>query len=186
MSNQEEINEQSHAHHEHGCSCSCTAHGHSHEQEENCGGCCSKQEQGPISLSKDEIEILLELKEFTYLPISEFVMSSSENHHIRFSSLAPVYIRTLKDSMETVKKIGNVLKELEKKGLISLDYDISLQGYDYTTHTESELYKYFIETVEDGTGKPGFLCDRAEIELGSAALTLLGEKVVQSFHVEED
>nr|WP_315019517.1 hypothetical protein [uncultured Aminipila sp.] len=195
MSNKEEINEQSHAHnheqhahHEHSCGCSCTAHGHSHsqEQEENCGGCCSKQEQGPINLNKEELEILLELKEFNYLPISEFVMSSSENHHIRFSSLAPVYIRDLRDSMETVKRIGTVLKGLEKKELISLDYDIPLQGYDYTMHTESELYKYFIKTVEDGTDQPGFLCDRAEIELGSAALTLLGEKAVQSFHVEED
>jgi len=30
-----------------------------------------------------------------------------------------------------VKEIRTVLSELEKKGLISLDYDIALQGYDY-------------------------------------------------------
>ncbi|MHC1723644.1 MAG: hypothetical protein AB9836_10620 [Aminipila sp.] len=169
---------------EHNCS-SCTAHGHSHNQIEK-GGCCSKQEQGPINLNKEELKILLELKEFNYLPISEFVMSSSENDHISFSGLAPVYIRDLKDTMEVVKEIGTVLKGLEAKGLISLDYDIPLQGYDYTMHTESELYKFFIQTVKDGTGKPGFLCDRAEIELGSAALTPLGVKVVESIHVEEE
>ncbi|QHI73669.1 hypothetical protein [Aminipila terrae] len=190
MCSKEEINEKSHkhTHHGHSCGCSCGGHGHSHdtEQVQNCGSCHSTKEQGPINLSREELEILLELKEFNYLPISEFIMSNSENHHIEFSSLAPVYIRDLKDTMETVRSIGSILKELEKKGLITLDYDIPLQGYDYTMHTESELYKYFIKTVEEGKNTPGFLCDRGDIEFGSAALTPLGESVVKSIHVEED
>ncbi|MBE6033822.1 MAG: hypothetical protein E7222_03880 [Clostridiales bacterium] len=168
-------------------------HEHSHKHEHHCkGGCCcggqghsNPKEQETITLNKKELEFLLELKEFKYLPISEFVMSSSENDHIGFRGLAPVYLRDLRDSMETVKEIGTILKSLEKKGLISLDYDIPLQGYDYTLHTESELYKYFLKTVEDGKNKPGFLCDKGEIEFGSAALTPLGEKAVQSIHIEE-
>jgi hypothetical protein len=183
----EEKNKQAH-NHEHGCGCGCGSHGHSHthqeQQEESCGGCCSKQGQEPIHIVKEELELLLELKEYNYLPISEFVMCSSENDHVRFSGLAPVYIKKMNDSMEVVREKRTVLKQLEEKGLISLDYDIPLQGYDYSMHTESELYKYFIETVEAGKNNSDFICDKAEIEFGSAALTLLGEKAVQSIHVE--
>lgn len=196
MKNKEENNAQVHTHnhdhgHHHSCGCGCSGehthdqtNTHEHEQEGSCGGCCSKKEQGPINISKEELEILLELKEYHYLPISEFVMSNSENEHIGFTGLAPVYIKKLDDSMETVKGIVNVLKQLVKKGLISIDYDLPLQGYDYSMHTESELYKYFTKTVEDGKENPDFLCDKAEIGFGSVALTLLGEKAVQSIEVE--
>ena len=79
--------------------------------------------------------------------------------------------------METVKEIGTVLSELEEKGLISLDYDIPLQDYDYTLHTKSALFSFFKETVNEGKNRPSFLFDTAEIELGSIALTEFGEKV---------
>jgi hypothetical protein len=64
--------------------------------------------------------------------------------------------------------------------LISLDYDIPLQDYDYTQYTKSALYSYFKETVNEGKKNPGFLFDTAEIELGSIALTEFGERVVVS------
>jgi len=49
-----------------------------------------------------------------------------------------------------MKKTGRVLSELEKKRLISLDYDISLEDYDYTLYTNSVLFAYFTETVKEG------------------------------------
>ncbi|MEG0830207.1 MAG: hypothetical protein RSD88_06570 [Anaerovoracaceae bacterium] len=166
--------------HEHGCGCSCGSHDHDHEEK-----CRAKKNQGPITLNKEEVEMLLFFKENKYIPISEFVMAGSENDHIAFSALAPVYLMKSDDTMEDVKKVGTVLKSLEEKDIISLDYHIPLQGYDYSIHTDSKLFKYLIKTIEDGKDNPDFLCDKAEIELGSAALTPLGENAAKSITVEE-
>jgi len=108
-------------------------------------------------------------------------MSSSIEEEARLVSLAPVYINSVDDNMETVKEIRTVLSELEEKGLISLDYDIPLQDYDYTQYTKSALFSYFKETVNEGKRRnPSFLFDTAEIELGSIALTEFGEKVSEN------
>lgn len=166
--------------------CSCGEHGDGHKTEckESCGGCPIK-EQGSITLSKKELEILMELKEYIYLPIVEFVMCSSLNHHISFTALAPVYIEKIDDNMEKVKKLGAIFKELENKRLISLDYDIPLKGFDYSIYKESDIYKYFLECVEEGKDNPDFLCDTAEIEFGSIALTPLGKRAVGSITIEK-
>lgn len=163
-----------HNHHSHsGCGDSCS-HSHSHTTDSE-RDCCHSQE--PLTINDEEISVLLDLAQSNDLPVSRFVMSSSTEKEARFVSLAPVYITAFDDSMETVKKIGAVLSELEKKRLISLDYDIPLQDYDYTQHTNSVLFAYFTETVNKGKKNPSFLCDTAEIELGSIALTELGERV---------
>lgn len=167
----------------HVCSCGCHSNGHENEQDREQEGCCMKQ-KGWITLERKEIEILMELKEYNYLSIAEFVMCSSVNDHISFTALAPVYIEKTNDNMEKVKELGAVFKELEKKRLISLDYDIPLKGFDYSIYKESDIYKYFIESVEAGKENPDFLCDTAEIELGSVALTDLGQRAVDSITVE--
>lgn len=168
-----------------------TVHKHQQHQSHSCSGDCgchsnsSDSERGfahfrePLSLNSEEISVLLEIMQFSYLPVSRFIMSSSSEEDARFVSLAPVYINALDDSMETVKKIGTVLSGLAKKGLISLDYDILLQGYNYTLETNSVLFEYFAKTVNEGKKNPSFLCDTAEIDLGSMALTKFGEGVCE-------
>ncbi|WP_243454566.1 hypothetical protein [Desulfosporosinus fructosivorans] len=137
--------------------------------------CADSQET--LTISSKGISVLLELVQCTYLPVSRFIMSSSIEKEAKFVSLAPVYIDALDNSMETVKEIGIILKELEKKRLITLDYDIPLQDYDYKQHTNSVIFAYFTESVNEGKRNPSFLCDTANIELGSMALTELGERV---------
>lgn len=155
-----------HQHQSHSCSSDCGCHSHSSDSERG-----SAHSQEPLTTNNEEISILQEIAQCGHLPISRFVMSSSTEHEARFVSLAPVYIKALDDSMKTVKEIGMVLSGLEKKGLIALDYDSPLQGYDYTLHTNSALFAYFTETVNEGKKNSSFLCDTAEIELGSMALT---------------
>lgn len=162
-----------HKHHSHSGGGDCSCHSHSSDSKR---GCTHSQE--PLEISSEEISILLELKQSSYLPVSRFVMSSSTEEEARFVCLAPVYINALDDSMETVKKIGAILSVLEKKGLISLNYDIPLQDNDYTQHTNSVLFAYFTETVNEGKNNPSFLCDTAEIEFGSMTLTEGGKKVI--------
>lgn len=155
-----------------------------------CGDCCSSHTSNlereyahsmeSLRINSKEISFLMELVKCNYLPVSRFIMSSSIEEEAWIVSLAPVYIITIDDSMETVKEIGTVLSDLEKKGLISLDYDIPLQDYDYTQYTKSALFSYFQETVNEGKRNPSYLFDTAEIELGSIALTEFGEKVSEN------
>ena len=172
--NSDDKNQAIHSDHNHSHSCSDDCCGHSHTSSLE-GNCAHSLES--LTINKKEKAFLVELVKFRYLPVSRFIMSSSIEHEARLVSLAPVYIIAIDDSMETVKEIGTVLSELEEKGLISLDYDIPLQDYDYTKHTKSALYSYFQETVSEGKKKPSFLFDTAKIELGSIALTEFGEKV---------
>lgn len=161
--------------HSHSCSNDCCGHSHTGSLEGNCTHSLES-----LTINKKEKAFLMELVKFSYLPVSRFIMSSSIEHEAWIESLAPVYIIAIDDSMETVKEIGTVLSELEEKGLISLDYNIPLEDYDYTKHTKSALFSYFKETVDEGKKNPSFLFDTAEIELGSIALTEFGEKVSEN------
>ena len=155
-------------------------HSHSHS-----GDCCSHtsnlerdyaNSMESLIINSKEKSFLKELVKYRYLPVCRFIMSSSIDEGARIVSLAPVYLNSVDDSMETVKETRNVLYELEEKELISLDYDIPLQDYNYTQYTQSALFAFFKETVNEGKKNPSFLFDTAEIELGSIALTELGEK----------
>jgi len=164
-----------HQNHPHRCSADCCNHSHPSNLEGDCA-----HSLGSLTIDSKEIPFFRELVKRSYLPVSRFIMSSSIEEEAKIVSLAPVYIMAIDDSMETVKEIGTVLSQLEKKGLISLDYDIPLQDYDYTHYTKSALFSYFKETVNEGKRNPSFLFDTAEIELGSMALTEFGEEVSEN------
>jgi len=161
--------------HSHSCCGDCCDHNHTTNLEGDCAHYLESQ-----TINSKEMSFLMELVQCSNLPVSRFIMSSSIEKEARIVSLAPVYINDTGDSMETVKEIRTVLFELEKKGLISLNYEIPLQGYDYTQHTKSALFSYFQETVNEGKRNPGFLFDTAEIELGSIALTEFGERISEN------
>jgi hypothetical protein len=159
----------------HSCGCDCCNHSHTSNLDGD-----SAHSLESLKINSEEIAFLKDLVQCIYLPVSRFIMSSSIEKEARIVSLAPVFIIGIDDSMETVKEIKKVLSELEKKGLISLDYDIPLEDYDYTQYTKSALFGYFKETVNEGKKNPSFLFDTAEIELGSIALTEFGEKVSEN------
>lgn len=170
-----------HIHGEHG-HCSCGCHGHKHDDEITPIESVEKLEK--LSLTNSQISVLVELKHCNYLPISRFMMSSSVEEEAVFVALAPVYLTRLDESMEDVKSMGAIFAKLAEQGLISLDYDIPLNGYDYSLYTESLVYKHFEQTVAEGKNQEKFLCDIATIELGSMALTELGERVVKRIIAE--
>jgi len=150
-----------HEHHSHNHDCCC----HSHEHKE-------------VTLNDVEKSFLKNLAERNCLPISRFVMSSTTQEEARFVALSPVHIIALDDSMEAVKKIGAMLSGLEENQLITLDYDIPIRGYEYELYKNSELFLYFKETIKEGATKDKFLCDTAEIELGSMELTKYGIEIL--------
>lgn len=158
-------------HHHHGdaCGCGCGHHHHHHEEIE------VKPIEGMTVVQQN---MLLALYERRYLPVACFTLTKDGDDELSSIALAPVYLVSPTDTMEDVKALGAQLSELEAGGLLTLDYDLPLNGYEYSEYKASELYAYFARTVEEAKDRPDFLFDTANLELGSMALTELGEKTV--------
>lgn len=168
--------EHEHEHtHEHGCTCGC---GHDHEHEHEIPTYLLKA-AAHIAVNGNELAILQTVDAASCLPCARFLGLKSDEDEVAVDCLSPVYLYETTDSMEDAKSIGAVLKGLEDKGLLSLDYDMPIDGYDYTLYTESDLYTFFCQTMEEAKSQPNFLCDTPQIELGSMAVTPLGDAVIE-------
>ena len=163
--------------HGHACGCGC---GHDHGHENRNG----EREPAAIQgLSANQTAFLHQLLHSRYLPVARFVVESSREEDFCAVALEPVFIRATGDSLEAVKEAGAFLTGLEEKGLLTLDYDIPLEGYGYEEYRACALFQYFQDTVRQGAGKPGFLGDTAALELGSMALTPEAEDLLEAaFH----
>ena len=185
-----------HDHHRDGHSC-CGGHdreehgccgGHDHKEHSCCGGhdheehgcCCGRdhEEHETIALTQAEVELLSNLAQVSYLPLTQLLLKSTKSDHLEAVALTPVYLEEAQESMEEVKETGAMLRELEEYGLISLDFDLELQGYDYRMYRESAVFALLQQTVEEGKRREDFLYDLAEVQCGSMALTDLGYAVV--------
>ena len=82
---------------------------------EHCGGCA-----GELVLSQPELDMLNVLAENAFLPVAR---TAGDN--------TPVY---LEQQEETVERYSLILTCLEKKGLISIDFDQPLQGADMSRY----------------------------------------------------
>lgn len=102
----------------------------------SCGGCASV-----LTLTEQEIKMLTRLGQIPFLPIAR-----------KASDMTPVY---LEDTEYSQEEYGLILQVLEKKGLISLDYDKPLKGYDMSAYSAFPVQ-------------------------GSMALTLSGQQVLET------
>lgn len=170
-----------HHHHDHGCAC-----GHDHHHHDHGCACGHHHHHDPrpvteqamaVQVSGNELAILKTVEAVGCLPVARFVATKSDEEEVLIDCLSPVYLYDAADTMEDVKAIGAVLRGLEEKGLMSLDYDMPIVDFDYSMYTGSDLYAYFVDTIAEAKGRDGFLCDTAQIELGSMAVTELGEQV---------
>ena len=84
----------------------------------NCGSCsgCGKS----LELTRDEISLLQTLGQIPFLPVAR-----------KREDMIPVYLEDTEISQE---QYSLVLQVLEKKGLISLDYDKPLAGADMSAY----------------------------------------------------
>lgn len=81
----------------------------------SCGGCsggCARE----LVMTKQELTFLEELGQVAFLPVAR-----------RMGDLEPVYLEAGPDRKE---EYALLLQCLEKKGLITLDYDQPLHGFD--------------------------------------------------------
>lgn len=77
----------------------------------SCGGCARE-----LVLSQKEIDFLKELGQIPFLPVAR-----------KMGDLTPVY---LEDDQYSPEEYSLILRILEKKGLISLDFDKPMKGFD--------------------------------------------------------
>ena len=101
----------------------------------SCGGCARE-----LVLTEPEMAFLNQLAQIPFLPVAR-----------KMGDLNPVY---LEEGIERAEEYSLILQCLEKKGLISLDFDKPLKGFD-----ESAYASYPIR--------------------GSMALTQRGQKVLE-------
>ena len=94
----------------------------------NCGGC------GELILSEGEISLLLQLGQIPFLPVARGA-----------DSMGPVY---LEDPSWNIEEASLILQCLEKRGLISLDYDRPLKGWDYSAYSAYPLHGSFALTAK--------------------------------------
>ncbi len=165
-----------HQHSDH-CGCGDHHHNHHHEHGEHCG-CDHAPIATPEGLSPMQADILIALRERSCLPVAAFAMTHAQDTNRNVVALAPVYLSAPEDSMERVKEIGSALSALEHMNLLTLDYDIPLKGYPYAEYKASELYAFFVKTVEEGAAQPNATFNTPILDLGSMALTEEGEKMV--------
>lgn len=81
----------------------------------SCGGCAKE-----LILSQQEIHMLRVLGQIPFLPIAR-----------RADDMTPIY---LEETDYTPEQYSLILQVLEKKGLISLDYDKPLSGFDMSAY----------------------------------------------------
>lgn len=143
-----------------------------------CGGCCRHSSPTP-PLTEAEHALLQEFAQLPFLPLAQFILASSRSPHARSVALSPVYLRDEADSLEQIKATGALLLSLEEKGLVSLDFDLPLQGFNYASYHSCPAFRQLEEAVQEGSRRADFLFNQALLETGSMALTALGCEVVE-------
>ena len=94
----------------------------------NCGGC-----GGAMELTAGEVKMLLKLAQIPFLPVAR-----------KMSDDIPVY---LEDNDETAEQYSLILQCLEKRGLISIDYDQPLAGFDAAAYVAYPIRGSFALTA---------------------------------------
>ena len=82
----------------------------------NCGGCARE-----LTLNEGELRLLDTLSDIPFLPVAR-----------KMGDLTPVY---LEDDVYSREEYSLILQCLEKKGLISLDYDKPLKNFDDSAYS---------------------------------------------------
>ena len=107
----------------------------------SCGSCGGRE----IWVTPGEVELLNRFAQLAFLPVAR-----------RWDSEEPMY---LEDGAEKAAANGELLKALCIKGLISIDYDMPLSGFDYSAYE-------------------GYPCR------GSMALTAEGQRAIELLEIQ--
>lgn len=116
-----------------------------------------------------ERALLAKLGELAYLPVCRYLARSPENPELSFVMSAPVYLEDADASPETVRRFGEALLSLQRRGYLTLDYGVPIAGADYGRFRASKHFAAFAAQCAPTQAEP-FL------EEGSAGLTVQGQE----------
>lgn len=108
----------------HSCNHSCGSCGNCG----SCGGCATA-----LELTDVEIRMLQHLGQIPFLPVAR-----------RAEDMTPIYLEETEQTRETYSLI---LQCLEKKNLISIDYDMPLKGFDMSAYKGYSVHGSFALTA---------------------------------------
>ena len=97
----------------------------------NCAGCSGCA--ATLELTDGEIRLMRELGQFSFLPVAR-----------RADDMIPVY---LEDDTYSREEYSLILQCLEKKSLISIDYDMPLRGFDMAAYKGYPVHGSFALTA---------------------------------------
>lgn len=102
-----------------------------------CGTCCGScgscgNSSGCMELTKGEIEMLETLAQIPFLPVAR-----------KMGDDTPVY---LEDTEKTQQEYSLILQCLQKRGMISIDYDQPLKSYDHESYRDYPIRGSFALT----------------------------------------
>lgn len=102
-----------------------------------CGGCCgncgSCGSSGCMELNMGEIEMLQKLAQIPFLPVAR-----------KLGDDTPIY---LEDTDKQPEEYSLILQCLEKRGLISIDYDKPLKSFDDAAYAAYPIRGSFALTL---------------------------------------
>ena len=102
-----------------------------------CGGCCgncgSCGSSGCMELSMGEIEMLQKLAQIPFLPVAR-----------KLGDDTPIY---LEEAEKQPEEYSLILQCLEKRGLISIDYDKPLKSFDDAAYSAYPIRGSFALTA---------------------------------------
>lgn len=132
----------------------------------HCKGCHS----GP--LSEEEQHFMDLLAQRAFLPVARFLLENPDNPALSFVMSAPVYLETEQDTPQDLSRAGAALLSLQRRRYVTLDYNVPLQGFDYSPWERSQYYQNFAfsSTSEDAV---------PVLEPGSVALTVQGQEALE-------
>lgn len=93
-------------------------------ERNHCGRCCGSMCESyscTVPLSDGETEMLMELAQFSFLPVA------SDDHG------KPVYRES---TARSEADYAVILLDMQKRGLIRIDYDIPLSNYEYRLYSD--------------------------------------------------
>lgn len=163
-----------------GCCGGDSSHQHSPCSSCSCHNALPNSDTNPlhVEISPEEEIFLQKLAQCPFLPMVQYIVTSSKSHDLNNVALSPVFLETGKETLDEIKALGNILLDLEEKDIISIDFDTPLPGTNEDLFSQSDSFALLKETVDAGTSNPDFLFDTPTIEFGSVCLTPLGDLVV--------
>ena len=122
-------------------------------------------------------KILLTMREGRF-PVARFELHNDAEKELVMTALDNIYMIAPEDEMDLVKARGDVLRNLEEQGLISIDFDspVWVAG-DHQIYYKSKIYELLCHTaLEASRAIEGCLFNWPVLRKGYAELTPRGRK----------